>query len=353
MPAPHEIAAQTSPDPQNRPPVQSFLRGQQSVGMVMGHFRALSSILLLFASVCATCRGESLVNESNAKLNPSVLVTAESQYVVGFPIVIAVALRNATDDTDFLSLPKLSLLHPLDSIQMELEPVGSGGAVELGPYFDYREQGLFRTKLRAGESTRMLVDLSQFGQSFSPGHYRLRLLMCQTFSFCVSSPPVQVELLEPSSAEHAEATRLRRMGLQANAVDSGSWLPFLTSNWNTVAVASPLSATAMKQLSLYLALHRAGYGPVSVAQIPTDTFQGMQGQVLSAEAGLLDYEIIVAHGDHRQTEQARSELLRRWPDMQLRMIAVDRHEGLLSFLRKGYGVERAMPLPGPLPLHWS
>jgi hypothetical protein len=289
------------------------------------------------------------VNEPNEVMIPAIAIKAEAEYVLGFPVLIAVILRNETADTDYLDLPELGVLFPIDSVAVEIEAVGGGPAVLLGPSFEFREQALFRTELMAGAGTRMLIDLSQFGQPFKPGRYTLKLSIFERARVSRTSSPVNVEFLEPSAPERAEAARLRRLGLSANAVDSGSWRPFLTSNWNTVSVSPSVGAIASRQLALHLALHRAAYGPEPLALIPVDTFRKLQGAVLSAEAALLEYEIVAAHGDRVEIDRVRSGILGAWPDLRLRLAAIDRGEGLLRTLRTGYGVERARPLPGTRP----
>jgi hypothetical protein len=318
--------------------------------------RGASVWLLALAIVgCHCCSaasgqpGEKLVNESNEIMIPDVTIEAEARYVLEFPILIAIKLRNDTVDTNYLDLPELGIVNPLESVGVELQPVDGGAAIRLKPSFDYREQGLFRTQLMAGARTRMLIDLCQFGQSFSAGQYRLTVSIFESSNVFRSSPAVNVSFVQPTAAERTEAARLRRMGLSANTVDSGSWQPFLTHNWNTVVVAPAVGPRAMRQLGLYLTLHRAAYGPESLAQMPTNTFEPLSGDLLSAEAALLDYEIVVAHGDRSEIEKTRARALHAWPDLKLRLNAVDKGEGLVRILRTGYGAERPRPLPGPRP----
>lgn len=310
-------------------------------------------VLLLVAllAACTDCCvdknhiGGNHMNGSTKPMIPAIAVAAEAQYVLEFPIFVAVILRNETTDTDYLDLPELGVLHPIDSLAIDLQPVNGGARVQLGPSFAFREQNLFRTDLMAGQAKRMLIDLSRFGQPLSAGQYQLKLSIFDSAHVSRSSSPVKVEFVEPSAAERAEAARLRRLGLRTNVVDSGSWLPFLTSNWNTVSLSPAVGEKASHQLALHLALHRAAYGPEPIARFPLEVFQTLRGPVLSAEAASLEYEILAARGSKAELETARSMLLQTWPDLKARLDQIDKGEGVLKTLRKGYGVEKDPPLP--------
>jgi len=285
------------------------------------------------------------MNQTTETRLPAIAVKAEAQYVLGYPILVAVILHNDSTDTDFLNLPELGLLVPIDSLAAVIQSVDGISSVRLGPSFTFRDRDLFRTELMAGEAKRMVIDLSEFGQTLSPGKYQLSLSIFDGPNVSRSSSPVSVEFIEPSIAERTEAGRLRRLGLRASVVDSDSWKPFLTSNWNTVSLEQTLSEKSAHQLALHLCLHRAAYGPVPLERLTSDVLRELQGPVLSAEAVLLEYEILIARGSKTEIEATRSRLLQTWPDLKTRLQRIDNGEGLLTTLRKGYGIERDPPLP--------
>lgn len=319
------------------------------------HRLYLSLFALLFFACAVSCKGEKYMGEKYMKENdinlttelgvPAIAVEAEARYVLGYPILVAVILHNETVDTDFLDLPELGLLLPIDSLAAVLQPIKGGPIVRLGPSFTFFDQGLFRTELMAGEVKRMLIDLTQFGQPLSPGEYHLSLFIFSRPGVSRSSSLVRVEFVEPSIEEKIEADRLRRLGLRTNVVDYGSWQPFLTNNWNTVSLSETIGEEASHQLALHLFLHKAAYGPEPLEHFPLDVLRKLQGPVLSAEAASLEYEILAVRGNKTELEITRSRLLQTWPGLKARLKQIDNGEGLITTLRKGYGVEKDFPLP--------
>lgn len=320
------------------------LRGRDRV-------RRLAVLLALLFTAGATCcvgdnyMRENPVNQPIRPMIPTITVVAEALYVLEYPILIAVILRNETSDTDYLDLPELGLLQPIDSLSVDIQPINGGSRVRLSPTFTFRDQDLFRTELMAGQAKRMLVDLSQFGQPLSSGQYQLKVSIFNGPKVFSSSPPVKVEFIKPSAAEHTEAVRLRRQGLLTNAVDSGSWQPFLTSNWNTVTLSKSVGDQASQQLALHLCLHRAAYGPEPLALFPLDMFRKLRSAVLSAEAAALEYELLVARASMTEREITRSRVLQEWPDLRTRLDQIEKGQGLLTTLRRGYGIEKNPQLP--------
>jgi len=309
--------------------------------------RLLACMLVAYA-ICWAANDVMRETHMNGLTNPpvpAIAVVADPQYVLDFPILVAITLRNDAQDTDYLNLPDLALLHPIDSLAIDLEPTDGGIPIRFGPTFKTRDENLFRTELMAGTARRTLLDLTQFGQAFRPGKYRLKLSIFDRPRVFRSSSPVSLEFIAPTSAERAEAARLRKLGLPGNMQDYGSWLPFLTNNWNTVTLSQSVGRKAADQLALYLALHRAAYGPEPLSSFPLEMFQNLRGLVISAEAAALEYELLAARGPKRDIETARSQLLVKWPDLRHRLYEIDEGKGLLRTLRRGYGAERDFPPP--------
>ncbi len=271
---------------------------------------------------------------------PAITVKAEAQYILGFPILVAVTLHNETPDTDFLILPELGLLSPIDSLALVIKPLDGGPTTKVGPSFEFRDRDLFRTELLAGETKQMLIDLSQFGQPFNSGKNEIYLSIFDGPTVSRSSTPVKVEFVEPSTEERNEASRLRRLGLRTGVVDSGSWQPFLTNNWNTVSLEQFVGESAAQQLALHLFSHLAAYGPEPLERLPLDILPEIQGPVLSAELALLEYEMLAARKNKVEIEDSRSRLLQTWPGLEFRILQIEKGEGFLTTLRRGYGAER-------------
>lgn len=305
---------------------------------------------LLFNSIVVICAADDYreSNLMNAKIDqnlPTVAVEAESRYVLEFPILIAITLRNETTDTDFLNLPDLGLFSTIDSLAVNLKMKEGTQQLRLGPTFWSRDENLFRTELMVGEKKRMLIDLSQFGQAMSPGRYELSVSLFSRHDVFRTSAAREVEFIAPSEAERSETSRLRRLGLRGNAIDYGSWQSFLTNNPNTVAVSKAISDKGFNQLALHLCLHRAAYGPENLAQISLDVFRKLSGPVLLPEAAALEYELLAARGNETQLHAARSSMLDRWPELKARLDGIDKGAGILTTLRKGYGAEKGSRLP--------
>lgn len=277
------------------------------------------------------------MSESEEPLVPVIRVEAQGRYVIGFPLLIAVGLCNESVDTDYLNLPDLGLLMPIDSLALVLHPEGGGPALVIGPSFETEEQHLFRTHLMVGECTRSVIDISTLGQPLEPGRYRLESRLFSHSGVYRASPGVAVELVEPSAPERAQAQRLRRLGLPGQALDTGSWLPFLTHNGSSVPPPAGLGAIASYQLALHLALHGAAYGPVALDLLPLDHFAAVQGPVLAPEVAVLQYELLAARTSDTRRDAARALILRQWPALGRRLDQVDRGSGLLTTLRNGYG----------------
>jgi hypothetical protein len=284
------------------------------------------------------------MNENIDEKLPAITIEAEPRYVAGFPMLVAVTLRNTAADTDYLNLPALGLAYPLDSIAMELEPADGGQAVRAGPQFTWRDRNLFKLQLMSRESMRSVIDLSDFGQPVPPGRYGLKLLLYAHSKVFRASNVVRVEIVAPSDAERAEAERLRRMGLRDNMPDTGSWQPFLTRNPQTVTVGPEVQGPALDQLRLHLVLHRAAYDPEPLANFPVARLREIRG-VAAAEAQILEYEMLTMREGRDGAEALRARLLASAPELGKRLRQIEAGEGLLRTLRMGYGAERKLQRP--------
>ncbi|MEZ0469751.1 hypothetical protein [Luteimonas salinilitoris] len=290
------------------------------------------------------------MNQTAESHDLSISVASEPRYVLGYPILVAITLRNDSADTDYLNIADLGLVNPIDSLAVNIVPSNGGPARRLGPSFTFRDQDLFRTTLMSKQSRRMLVDLSQFGQSLDKGKYQVRFSVYISAGAFASSPPVEMEFIEPSSKEGIEAARLRRLGLRANAEDYGSWQPFLTNNWESISASEEIGEPTRRQLSLHLFLHRAAYGQESIANLSMDGLGKLQGSVLSPEAACLEYELLAARLPKPELASRRAEVLQKWPELETRLDKIDAGEGLLTTLRRGYGAEkRTAPPPDKRP----
>jgi hypothetical protein len=266
---------------------------------------------------------------------PQVVLEAEPKYLLGFPILVAVTFDNSFTQTQFLNLPEIWPWTTRGRFALTFEPVGQGRRFHLDPAPPEMEPG--GLVLNPGQSTRQVLDLSNFTMGITPGKYRL------TFTLYVGkhardSKPVEINLLKAGEDESVEAARLR--GLARPPTDTGAWAPFLTKNWNTVKPGSTLSPKALEQLRYHLFLHRAFYGPTDVAHLVPSATTKLTGPVLEPERALIEFEIAAA--THPTAAMAAGNALaKKWPTLVLRINQTLAGEGLLATGRKAFGAEAA------------
>ncbi len=271
---------------------------------------------------------------------PQILVEAESRYLLGFPLLMAVTFDNTSSTTEFVSLPELDLFFSRGPLSIRLEPIADGVLLTTVP--SELELPTNEMGLKPGEQKRMLFDLSNLVMSLQPGQYRLTLTL-HVAGYTQASEPIVVEFVTPSTFDAMEATRLRRLG--QSPTDTGAWAPFLRRNWNTVTVSGALTAAATQQLALHLFLHRAFYGPQGVAELETAPLKRMTGPVLAAEAAVLEFEILHARRDAVNRDKLYQSILKNWPGLRYRLEKILRGEGLLTSGRKWFGPEQEFIKP--------
>lgn len=280
---------------------------------------------------------------------PKVYVEAAPRYLLGFPLFLAVTYDNPGADVDFYMLPELDLFNMPWGIGFHLAPTSGGAPVDLkagrlDPELETETHGSVRAvPLAPHEKRRMLLDLSNFGvvlppeahlgpALLQPGTYRLTLVLRQGKE-TTSSSPVTVELAAATPEDAREAARLRTLG--GRPPDTGSWGPFLTSNWSTVIPSPSLSLDAQRQLALHLFLHHAFYGPEPIAKLDEPLLGRITEPSLAADVAAFRYESLTARGAP-DAKQALDDLLARWPGMRWRTAP---GQGLLAAGRTTFGAE--------------
>jgi hypothetical protein len=295
--------------------------------------------LLWIMAAYATAQGGRVTPEPtpNDPLLPEVIVHAERQYLIGFPLLVAVTFQNPSGGDHFFDLPELDLFFGHGPIGLRLAPDTGGKPIGFPP--SYPMEGIAGMKMGPGESRLMLLDLSNFGLAIPPGRYYLTLTLKVT-RYTRSSTPVAVEFLEPNATDVIEATYLRRMG--DAPTDTGAWAPFIFKNWNTVTPPNGLSLPAARQLALHLFMHRALFGPTPVAQLNVASLRQSAPPVVQGEVAALDWEIqMAAHSTTFAPD------LGAWPGVRFRYEMIKRGEGFLTRFRKAVGAEREFLHPPP------
>ena len=260
---------------------------------------------------------------------PAIVVEAERQYLMGLPILVAVTFDNPPGGDQFFDLPELDMFFSHGPVGVQLTPVAGGNSIGFPP--PYPREGIGGMTMGPGEQRRMLLDLSNFGLTIPPGRYWLALTL-KVARYTRDSAPVEIEFVQPSPTDVAEAERLRRMA--DVPTDTGAWAPFVLKNWNTVAVSPGLSVQARRQLALHLFVHEAIYGPVPVSQLSLASLRQIAPPILQGEVSALEWEV-------RAAANPRAALdIRALPGLEFRLDRIRRGAGFLTRYRKAVGAER-------------
>jgi hypothetical protein len=290
---------------------------------------------------------------------PSVFLEAFPEYLIGFPMVVAVTCWNKTEKSTFYNLPGCDLWETVSPVgftfitddgRKTVLPTASTSAREGPP------EGF---KLAPGESRRMLFDLSSLNPPSTPGTYHLIATYKLNAGASVSEP-VEIELIAPEPLDSAVSLQLRGH----NDVNEASWVNFIRNNWRTIYVTSPppekkdvvpyvdafrLSQRAKEVLAFHFFLHRAVYGPEKVGSLSAKQVEACAKGLLESEAKLLQLEILKARND-RSAKNLQEELLTKFPGVRFRLEEIERGEGFLTTARRSRGAEREFDVkPGFYP----
>jgi hypothetical protein len=275
------------------------------------------------------------------------VVEAAPRYLIGFPLVVALTYEDHSLETGAQGLPESVVWGVVDDrIGIHLVPIRGGAPVDVKAQrwdpepLEAQVSGL---SLNLRETRRMLFDLTNLGLAFQPGVYHLSLRI----SFQrrqVESAPVTVELVAPSAADAAEATRLRSLGLNPPRDNPLQWVHLL-NYWGTVIPSPALSVEARQQVAWHLFLHRAFYGQEDVAHLDASALDAVVSPALRAEVLAEKLEIALARRDPGAA-RLESELLTRYPGMRRDVDDIHASQGFLATFRKELGAESSYVKPG-------
>jgi len=266
---------------------------------------------------------------------PLVTVEAESTYILGFPMLIAFTMENSSQDTDFLDLPDLSPELPIDSLAVTFRQQDGQPSLTFGPSFAFRDQGLMRTTLMAGERKRFLVDLSALGLTLAPGTYELTVTLYDTATRFATSGPARITLMAPDARDAAELQRLKMLMRQARMARE-DWRAFLATGPHTLVPALRLSPQATHQMAYHLFIN-AAVAAQHIATVTDAALHNLQGPVLTPEAALLRLELAVMRGDTAQAAQLASTTRNTWSALGHRIDAVLKGQGPITSGRQAAG----------------
>lgn len=305
--------------------------------------RDLGAALLLFVFAAASASGRAsqknkIIDDDRGPV--SLTLSCDKEYVAGFPLIVAVELRNLETNL-FESFRRFGLFAAPGKVAFVLRGAGHEWTwPEKPPQLEGEPTGI---DFGPGCVWLALQDLSDLHPDIPPGHYQLSA--SALFSGMVArSAVVSLEIRAPSEKDRAAANRLR----VANDHKTPSWRAFVRENWSTPDL-SGLSTAARTdvahQLAYYLYLHRVAYGPTPIAALdPEEPWKFAHG-VLESEAAVVRLEILRAA--HRpEADGVQRAILERWPGLSWRVEEINRGDGLLMELRTFWGVERSTPPAG-------
>lgn len=279
------------------------------------------------------------------KAGPIILtLTCDKEYVAGFPLIVAVELRNVSSNV-FESFRRFGLFNAPGPVAFMLRGNGREWTwAEKPPQMEGEPRGV---DFDPGRAWLALQDLSDLHPDIPPGHYQLAA--SAAFPGQVArSAPVSFEIRAASDKDRTTAERLRA----ANDLKTPSWRTFVRQNWSTPE-ASGLSSSARTDvahhLAYYLYLHRVAYGPTPIAALDPEEPWHFAHSLLESEAAAVRLEILTAA--HRpEAAGVEKAILERWPGLAWRVEEIHRGRGLLTQLRTSWGIERSdVPATGPRP----
>lgn len=260
---------------------------------------------------------------------PDLAAWAPAEYLLGFPMLVAVAYENRSPNVTLNHLPGWTPLGPrapLDFVFVD----ESGKKVVIAAPFSAREEpeGAY---LLPGTSRRMLYDLSLLNPRLEPGSYRLSVVYRSGGR--PQSKEVALRVARPSPADARAAGRLLA------PLQDKRWSDFLSANFRTVELP-PLSKAARSLVAYHAALHRLVYDRTPLAQLD-DGRAALLDEVpapFAAEAAALRYELKLAHRDPA-APALRTATATRHPGIAHSLDEIDRGIGLIGALRESFGAE--------------
>ena len=257
---------------------------------------------------------------------PPIKLEASGEYLMRYPMLIAITCVNDNPNRTFYRLPESDYLKPTNPVEL-IFTSAEGQRIDFPAAFLAQETGYEGFTLEPHEARQMLLDISWCQSKLMPGAYHLQAKY-HTRVGSSTSPSVPLKIKAASPFDMSESTLLLR---QSGTLEP-TWSNFLQYTRHTVA-PSNLSDEARHALTLHLFLNHAFYGPTPVAELNTGNLTSNESGPLAGEFALLNYEILVArHSDSVGQEEQR--IRHKWPGLQWRLEEIKQGNGLLTRLRQ-------------------
>ncbi len=244
------------------------------------------------------------------------------EYVIGFPVYVAVTVR-ARPDRSFNRLLFADLSDLRECIGVEMTGEGAQGTLRYVPKPILEEEiGLFPQRLEPAESRRMLVDVSPLvGSSISEGQYSVRFSFVSTEAV-FSAMPVRIRFRKPTPAENA---------LKDSVAKDRSAFP----NWAQWSVTCPkehVSAQGIiagQPLTFSLLLRHLFCGSESLSRVDPALLDVLTG-LYAPERDALKAELYHIRGDEASYQRLRANTLQGTPGLAWWIGMIDQGGGFLK-----------------------
>jgi hypothetical protein len=223
-------------------------------------------------------------------------------YVLGFPIHVAVTVRAAPSVSfNRLLFPDLGDLRDTVALTLDRQDAPGQHTVTPQPVIE-PEAGHFPQRLEAGETRRMLVDLSPLlPPDLPPGRYRMTLSFV-TPRQSVPAPPVVLNLRAAAPAEQA-----RREALAPDRERHATWAEWSLS-CPAAAASAPQAADKKGPLGFAAELRQLMCGAGPLAQVDPAELDGLP-PLYALEVEALKAELAHARRDGTAYAALRQRLL--------------------------------------------
>lgn len=257
---------------------------------------------------------------AHSRLDP-LGVDHRPEYVLGYPIHVALTVRNLAPGSILALLPHASVFDPGSGIRVVVQDAESGtGRADPGPPYDVEsEEGEGCFELRFGESRRMLTDIAALmPTALTPGRYLFTLQYGAPHAYA-SERTGPVAIRRPDPDEAAELDRLRP------EIEHNGWGSWTLYRRPDPALANLPAAQGPAHFNHVL---RALIFDADMDPAILDTLD----ELYRPEAAVLAVELARFNGDSRwrvMVEAAREA----HPELAWYIRLVERDQGLIAFYR--------------------
>jgi hypothetical protein len=290
---------------------------------------------LFLVSFLALAQESAMSIDSSPQLDRLKVTSIETlpEYISGFPVYVALTIT-ADRGTSFSGLKFANLLDLAGCIGIELiDPEGKLIIHRLPVPRPHDNPERTAGVLKAGESRRMLTDVSKFIPSGIPdGEYRARIVYAVDTDEYHWSNPFTLKFRSPTKVELAWLSSL--------APDRSQYLGW--TDWTFTQPRIPVFSGEISSdnpLKLNLILRRLFFAPESLEQVDPDSLNvltaGQVSKLYGPETMALKAELYQARGERGRSQQLLAQILRDTPGLLWWVRMVESGGSFLRTFRRG------------------